>query len=102
MPGLKYAYLNGARRLPLHRLRNEMPPLPVLDLDHPQVRIIPPLPRDIGVQFVFAVGRDGLDPQAVAVGSEGFGEQAGGASGGVVGLDDDRAGAGVAFLTTVA
>lgn len=75
-----------------------MPPLPVLDLDHPQVRVIPALAGDIGVQFAFAVGCDGLDPQAVAVGAEGFGEQAGGAGGGVVGLDDDRAGAGVAGL----
>lgn len=39
----------GASSLPLHRLRNEVPPLLVLDLDHPQVRVIPALAGDIGV-----------------------------------------------------
>ena len=48
--------------IPRHILGDEMPPLPVLDLDDPEVRVVPDLALHISVQFAFELALDRLDP----------------------------------------
>ena len=84
--------------LPLHLLRQEMPALPVLDLDHPEVGVVAALALDIGVQFALHIADDGLNPQGLAVHAGGLGIEARSAVRGVVGLDDHGPAAWVALL----
>ena len=74
-----------------------MPPLAVLDLDHPEVRVVAGLALDIGVELALELALDRLHPQPLAVGSEGLTIESGATAGGVEGLDDDGPGAGVAL-----
>ena len=74
-----------------------MPPLAVLDLDHPEVGVVADLALHIGVELGLELALDRLHPQTFTVGSEGLAIESGAAVGGVEGLDDHRAGAGVTF-----
>jgi hypothetical protein len=79
-----------------HRLGDEVAAFAVFDLDDPNVGIVTDLALDVGVEFALEIADYGLDPQAVAVGTEGFGVEARLAGQGVVGLDDDGSGPAVA------
>src|SRR5688572_14691715 len=80
-----------------HGLRDEVPALAVLNLDHPQVGVVADLTLDVGVQLALLVALDGLHPQPLAVGAEGLAIESGAAGGGVEHLDDDGPGALVAL-----
>src|SRR5690606_14296030 len=70
---------------------------PVLDLDDPEVGVVADLALEVVVEFRLELALDRLHPQAFAVGAESLTIESGAAGGGVEGLDDDGAGAGIAL-----